>query len=88
MPSLTFEYPQQLLDDLRRTPEEFAKEIRLAVAILLYARGEISQGKGAELAGLSRTEFIDALSRERVDALQVDEDDLREEIERDRNSRR
>jgi predicted HTH domain antitoxin len=77
-----------LLDDLRRTPEEFAKEIRLAVAILLYARGEISQGKGAELAGLSRTEFIDALSRERVDALQVDEDDLREEIERDRNSRR
>jgi predicted HTH domain antitoxin len=40
--------------------------MRLAASIKWYAQGRISQDKGAEIAGLSRTAFIDALSRAHV----------------------
>ena len=35
------------------TDEQFARALRLAAAIYWYERGMISQGKGAEIAGLS-----------------------------------
>ena len=62
--------------------------MRLAAAIFWYARGEISQGKGAEIAGLSRREFIEALSRVQVDAIQINDEELRDEVERDLQARR
>jgi len=40
----------------------------------------VSQDKAAEIAGLSRAAFIDALSAARVSPFQVNEDSLREEL--------
>jgi predicted HTH domain antitoxin len=82
MPTLTFDFPQELLERLRRSPEELAQEMRLAMAIRLYAHGEVSQGRAAELAGISRAEFMDALARENVDVVQVDVESLRRELAR------
>ena len=62
--------------------------MRLAAAIFCYARGEISQGKGAEIAGLSRREFLEALSRAQVDAIQINDEALSDEVERDLQARR
>jgi predicted HTH domain antitoxin len=56
--------------------------LRLAAAIHWYQRGEISQEKAASIAGLDRTDFILALSREKVDVFNVDFDDLQRELER------
>jgi hypothetical protein len=41
--------------------------MRIAAAVKWYELGQISQGKAAEIADCSRSEFIDALSRYRVD---------------------
>ncbi|WP_331456763.1 UPF0175 family protein [Crocosphaera watsonii] len=43
--------------------------------------GEISQGKAAEIAGLTRAEFINALSRYKVSSLQYTEAELQEELD-------
>jgi hypothetical protein len=43
---------------LRRSPEEFVRELRLAAAIHWYECGEISQEKAAAIAGLDRTDFL------------------------------
>jgi hypothetical protein len=40
----------------------------------------ISPGKGAELAGLTRAEFIDELGRANVSAIQTSVDELRDEM--------
>jgi predicted HTH domain antitoxin len=66
---------------LRRSPEEFVREMRLAAAIHWYAHGEISQEKAAQIAGLDRTDFLLALARERVDAFVVDIEDLKRELD-------
>lgn len=58
--------------------------MRLAAAIHWYERGQISQEKAAQIAGLDRTEFLSALAREGVNAFSVDEEDLKRELERGR----
>ena len=47
-------------------------EMRLAAAVKWYEMGTLSQSKAAEIAGLSRAEFIDALNRFRVSPFQYD----------------
>ena len=67
---------------LRRSPEEFANEMRLAAAMHWYSRGEISQEKAAAVAGLDRADFLAALAREKVDVFAVDRESLKREMER------
>lgn len=82
MMEVTLELPEGLLGALRRSPYQFARDLRLAAAIHWYERGEISQEKAAELAGMDRTDFLMALAREQTGAFVVDFDDLRRELER------
>ena len=82
MTTLTIELPEGAFSALRRSPQEFAKEMRIAAAIQWYAQQQISQEKAAEIAGLSRAEFLDELFRRRVPASQVTLQELVKEIER------
>src|SRR6202035_1705399 len=82
MATLTLELPEEVFSALRRSPEEFARELRLAAAVHWYQRGQVSQEKAAQVAGLDRTDFLMALAREGVDAFVVDFDDLQRELER------
>ena len=69
------------LSVLRRSPDEFANEMRLAAAIHWYKRGEISQGKAAKIWTGSH-DFLLALAREGEDAFVVDFADLERELQR------
>jgi predicted HTH domain antitoxin len=88
MAVLTIDMREETFSGLGDTPEDFVRSMRLAAAIFWYARGEISQGKGAEIAGLSRREFIEALGRAEVDAIQINDEELKDDIERDLQARR
>ena len=54
--------------------------MRLAAAIKWYELGRVSQGKGAEVANLSRAEFIKALSEAKVSPFEISGEDLLEEL--------
>lgn len=82
MAKVTLELPEEVFSALRRSPEEFAREMRLAAAIHWYERGEISQEKAASVAGLDRADFLATLAREKANAFVVDFDDLKRELER------
>ncbi|MFN8498913.1 MAG: UPF0175 family protein [Anaerolineae bacterium] len=82
MTSIVVELPEEVFSALRRSPDEFVREMRLAAAIHWYERGEISQEKAASLAGMDRTDFLMALAREQADVFVVDFDDLKREIQR------
>jgi len=58
------------LASLRKDPEGFVKELRLAAAIKWYELGDVSQSRGAEIAGVSRQELMSALGRYRVSPFQ------------------
>jgi predicted HTH domain antitoxin len=82
MMEITMKLDEDVLSALRRSPNEFAREMRLAAAVHWYERGEISQEKAAQVAGLDRTDFLLALAREGEDAFVVDFADLERELQR------
>jgi len=82
MTAISIELPNDVFSVLRKAPDEFARDLRLAAAVHWYQQGRVSQEKAACIAGLCRTDFIHALAREGVDVFQVDLDDLKEEIQR------
>jgi len=84
MAQVVFDFPPTVFSALRKAPPAFAAEMRLAAAIHWYSQGMISQGKAAEIAGLTRVRFLDELYRRQVPAMQVTLEDLREELALDR----
>jgi predicted HTH domain antitoxin len=82
MMEITMKLDEDVLSALRRSPDEFANDMRLAAAIHWYQRGEISQEKAAHVAGLDRTDFLLALAREGENAFIVDFGDLDRELQR------
>ena len=61
MRTITIEVPDHLPPEIAASTENLASAFRLAAAIFWYDRGLISQGKGAEIAGLTRAGFLKAL---------------------------
>lgn len=80
---VTINLPEDVLPILRTTPENFVSQMRLAAAAKWYEMGKLSQGKGAELAGVSRQEFIDALSAFGVSPIQMTPEQLEAEFKAD-----
>jgi predicted HTH domain antitoxin len=81
MKTITIEVPDEMTALGGGTDEQLAEAMRLATAILWYQQGRISQGKAAEIAGLNRILFLNALHEAGVEAIQVTEEELQGEME-------
>lgn len=78
---VTVEVPDEALDALREAPASFANEMRLAAAVKWFEVGRLSQGRAAEIAGLSRAAFLEALDRFGVSPFQYGADEILAEAE-------
>ena len=77
---LEIDLPESAFSSLREGPDRFVAELRLAACVKWYELGRLSQAKAAEIARLSRAEFIDALRDYGVPAIQVDPAGLGQEF--------
>ena len=73
---VSIELPREVFSALRQDPSNFVSEMRLAAAAKWYEMGLISQAKAAEIAGVSRAEFLTALMRFKVSPFQYDADEI------------
>ncbi len=76
MVHIAFDVHEGALASVRYDPSTFTTELRTAAAVKWYELGRISQGRAAEIAGISRVEFFDALSRYGVSPFQETLEDL------------
>jgi predicted HTH domain antitoxin len=76
MPVITIECPDAVLQYFNETPEAFAREARIILAVKLYEVGRLSSGKAAELAGMGRVEFFDTLGKYGVSVMNRPDDEI------------
>ena len=83
MSKLLLEYPEGLETAVQTTREEFADQIRLMAALKMFELGKLSSGKAAELAGVSRVEFLDLCGRYQVPVFNYSPEELEAELNQD-----
>jgi len=77
---LVLDLPESAFSSLRLSPAEYIDEMRRTAAVKWYEMRRISQGKAAELCGVSRAQFIRILGDYRVSVLQDDPTSLASEV--------
>ena len=73
---LEIEVPDNVLLGLQKDAKHLAAEMRIAAAVKWYELGQLTQGKAAEVAGMSRAAFINELHRYGVSAMQETADEV------------
>ncbi len=73
---IVIQVPEKVLLAEKTDEVSFARELRMLAAVKLYELGRLSSGRAAELAGLSRVEFLLSLGRYKVFPLQAELSDL------------
>jgi predicted HTH domain antitoxin len=77
---VSIELPRDILSALKQDPDGFVREMRLVAAVKWYELQRVTQAKAAEIAGLSRSEFLNALARFGVSPFQYTVDEIVREV--------
>ena len=80
---LKIKYPTGFEHAVHMTKEEMEQHIRLMAALKMFELGKVSSGKAAELAGISKVDFLETCGRYRVSIFNYPPGELEEEIKKD-----
>lgn len=81
MSLLQVNVPDGFAQAVHLTQAELEGQIRLMAALKMFELSKLSSGKAAELAGISRAEFLDLCGRYQAPIIQYDEGELERELE-------
>jgi len=81
MERIILEIPEEVLISLKETPLELSRDIRMLAAVKFYQMGKLSSGRAAQLAGVSRITFLQALSLYGVSIFDLTPEELKQDIE-------
>ncbi|MBF0134952.1 MAG: UPF0175 family protein [Magnetococcales bacterium] len=73
---IVIDVPEQILISEKMDEISFAHEMCLLTAIKLYELGRLSSGRAAELAGISRVEFLMLLKQYKIFPLESELQEL------------
>ena len=78
--ALKMEMLDEAFSALHKSPDEFLQEMRLTAAVKWYEMTLISQEKAAQIAGVTRVDFIAELERFRVSPFQYSVGEVLDEL--------
>jgi len=81
MSTIQLEVPEEVLVSLKETPETISRELKILAAIKLFELGKLSSGRAAQLADLSKVEFLMLLGQYSVSPFSLTPEELAHDIE-------
>jgi predicted HTH domain antitoxin len=80
MVTIEIQLPEETLLSLKESEASFAQEIKMLAAVKLFELGKLSSGRAAQLAGMSRIQFLMSLGRYQVSPFNLTAEELRRDI--------
>ena len=80
---IEIKYPSGFEIAVHMTKEEMEHHIRLMAALKMFELGKVSSGKAAQLAGMSRVEFLETCGMYRVSVFNYSPEEVEREIRED-----
>jgi predicted HTH domain antitoxin len=80
--TISVDFPNDILLALNESENELKKRIKITLAIQLYILQKLTIGKAAQLSGLSRLEFENELSKNKISISNLNEEDVLNDIEK------
>ncbi|HBM16408.1 MAG TPA: hypothetical protein DD381_08730 [Lentisphaeria bacterium] len=81
MTRLILELPESAFSLFHQSLDEFLKSMKIAAIVKWYEEGKISQSKAAEIACVTRQEFLEALYEHKIPPFQITPEELGNEIQ-------
>jgi len=75
--------PEGFEESVSTTAGELEDQVRLMAALKMFELGKLSSGHAAQLAGRTRTEFLEACGRYRVSVFNYAPEEAADELRRD-----
>lgn len=80
---MRMKYPEGFEFAVHMTKGELESNIRLMAALKMFELGKVSSGKAAELAGMSRVDFLETCGRYKVSVFNYPSEEIESELNRD-----
>lgn len=80
--TISIDFPNDILLALNESENDLKKRIKITLAIQLYKLKKLTIGKAAQLSGLSRLEFENELSKNKIPISNLTETDILKDIEK------
>lgn len=80
--TISIDFPDDILLALNESENDLKNRIKVTLAIQLYILQKLTIGKASQLAGLSRLEFENELSRNKIPISNLTKKDLLGDIEK------
>ena len=80
MSTISVDLPEEVQSALNRTPGEMSRDVKLYAALMLYQLGKLSSGMAAQMAGISRVEFLQLCGEYGISVFQYTPEELEAEL--------
>jgi predicted HTH domain antitoxin len=80
MSTVQIEVPEEILISLKETPETISRELSILAAVKLFELGKLSSGRAAQLAHVSRIEFLNLIGHYQVSPFALSPTELEHDV--------
>ncbi|MCI5148806.1 MAG: UPF0175 family protein [Candidatus Electrothrix sp. MAN1_4] len=81
MQTLSIPYSDDLLVSSGQSKERLEQELRFLLAVKLFELRRLSVGKAAQLCGMGKLNFMDALGRMGIPVINLDDEQIQDELQ-------
>lgn len=80
--TITFDVPDDILLALNESEQDLKNRVKLTLSIELFKSNKLTIGKAAQLSGMSRIQFENELSKQKVNISNLTEEDILKDLEK------